>query len=556
MSQIKLGGNHCLPYLKFSSWVQFLFSHNLWHHLCGLEQPNESMCKKVWSQFWDRYKKIHPTHPVFHRGLDMSRVCALILHGDEGRTAKKSAILIVSLHSILGYGLRTATNARNDIHKLNYKASTWVTRFLLGVLPKSLYQYDAGLSDEEGGSEDENDEDDIDGDVVESLLQFISNDLAMLYNDGFINPFTGEKHYFVVLNIAGDWPWLQKSGHLTRTFMNAAKHKGSVSGTGICHMCLADRSGYEWENFEQDVPAWLPSVNIESPFRKEPALLSIPHDGGNQPQFWSWDLFHTYHLGCAKTFLATAIVLLAMSEACEGSIENRISYVNQLFQQWCQSHNFRPRLRKITKEILGWKSTTTFPEGSWSKGSTSRILAKWFLHECEQNISKVRNNRLLEVAFSAAKYVENFLKGIYSYEVFIPKQNGKYLAEQGLTFLKLYGRGAFMSWKEGKALFMMRPNFHRLHHILIDMRTKSNTENIQYIISPLTTSTQADEDYIGRPSRVSRKVSVRRVVSRTIERSLIAIRAAYSKAGLLIEDRWVRRFWIWNILKKHFLMEI
>lgn len=236
MSQIKLGGNHCLPYLKFSSWVQFLFSHNLWHHLCGLEQPNESMCKKVWSQFWDRYKKIHPTHPVFHRGLDMSRVCALILHGDEGRTAKKSAILIVSLHSILGYGLRTATNARNDIHKLNYKASTWVTRFLLGVLPKSLYQYDAGLSDEEGGSEDENDEDDIDGDVVESLLQFISNDLAMLYNDGFINPFTGEKHYFVVLNIAGDWPWLQKSGHLTRTFMNAAKHKGSVSGTGICHM--------------------------------------------------------------------------------------------------------------------------------------------------------------------------------------------------------------------------------------------------------------------------------------------------------------------------------
>lgn len=94
-----------------------------------------------------------------------------------------------------------------------------------------------------------------------------------------------------------------------------------------------------------------------------------------------------------------------------------------------------------------------------------------------------------------------------------------------------------MSWKEGKALFMMRPNFHRLHHILIDMRTKSNTENIQYIISPLTTSTQADEDYIGRPSRVSRKVSVRRVVSRMIERSLIAIRAAYSKAGLLIEDR-------------------
>ena len=42
--------------------------------------------------------------------------CALLLHGDEGRSLKKSPILCVSTHSILGYGLSTSKTSQN----LNY----------------------------------------------------------------------------------------------------------------------------------------------------------------------------------------------------------------------------------------------------------------------------------------------------------------------------------------------------------------------------------------------------------------------------------------------------
>eukprot|EP00438_Fugacium_kawagutii_P030757 Skav215262 [mRNA] locus=scaffold2881:7081:7767:- [translate_table: standard] len=225
-----------------------------------------------------------------------------------------------------------------------------------------------------------------------------------------------------------------------------------------------------------------------------------------------------------------------MSEAYDfaGGIDARIAAVNDCFQRWCKSRNFRPRLRCLTKAILGWRSTTVFPEGAWSKGSTSRVLAKWYVQECQQHVNVRASNQLLEVAFQAASYAENFLRGLYSFEVFLPKADAKRIATHGLTFLKLYGRWVWMAWRDGKALFMKRPNFHRLHHILTEMISQSDVVDAQYVISPLAYSTQPDEDFIGRPSRLSRRVSPRLSVQRALQRSLIAASAAYTKAGLLI----------------------
>ena len=55
-------------------------------------------------------------------------------HEDEGRSARKSAILLFAGHSILGYGIQTSSHqCRSELHKLNYKINTWVTR--CGISP-------------------------------------------------------------------------------------------------------------------------------------------------------------------------------------------------------------------------------------------------------------------------------------------------------------------------------------------------------------------------------------------------------------------------------------
>ena len=83
-----------------------------------------------------------------------------------------------------------------------------------------------------------------------------------------------------------------------------------------------------WEDFESPVPQWLPSVDTESPFLKPPEILCLQPAVQNQPAFFGWEFFHGWHLGAGKTIVASAIVtivVLAMSSAFAGSIDDRIS---------------------------------------------------------------------------------------------------------------------------------------------------------------------------------------------------------------------------------------
>ena len=244
-----------LPFLKMTDWAKFLMSMNLQHILCGLKEPDPPRCQSLWTEFWNRFQCLRPSHPLFQRrDLDLSRTCALLLHGDEGRSQKKAPILCVSTHSFMGFGLATSRTGERDGFlgmKLNYEEPTWTTRFLLGVLPKSLY-----------GDEDEAEEDEVENaDGVQDLLGAIAADLQDLYINGVVD-LRGERHHFIVLNCMGDWPWLVRAGCLSRSFYNGPKAASSKTDPkGICHLCKADMVGYPWEDWRTEEPEWMQSIN-------------------------------------------------------------------------------------------------------------------------------------------------------------------------------------------------------------------------------------------------------------------------------------------------------
>ena len=184
----------------------------------------------------------------------------------------------VSVHSVLGYGLASASRRREAREfggmRLNYKSPTWCTRFLLGVMPKQYYS------------------EDLDGtDSFQDLMKAIATDLKELFDTGLRGP-DGQVYRFCVLNIMGDWPFQVKCGNLFRSFYNVSKHSSSrAPPKGICHRCLADRTGVVWENFEAAVPPWLPTVDIESPFLKIPEVLCLQPNLEDQPSFFAWGFF-------------------------------------------------------------------------------------------------------------------------------------------------------------------------------------------------------------------------------------------------------------------------
>ena len=522
LSELSVGDEQ-IPFIKMTDWANFILQRNLWYRLCGLDGPDDQRCSDIWRSFWHKYRKINPDHEIFQReGHDFGRTCGLMLHGDEGRSLRKSPLMVISTHSILGFGLSTTPKKRKSAYlaqKLNYEQPTWTTRFLMSVLPKRYYS--------------EDDDGDFDSDPFQDLMLGVTRDLRTLYDHG-ISTRDG-RFFFCVLNVMGDWPFIQKCGALGRSFMNISKAASSKApAKGICHLCQADIAGVEWEKFDERPPKWLPTVNTLSPFLKVPAVLELPKNPLFPESFFAFDLFHSWHIGCGKTFLSSCLAVLSQSTAYEGSVDLRLENLTRDFLDWSRASGMKCQLRKINKAKLGWNSMTTYPAGTWSKGSTTTCLMKFFIAICGKYLEHVRANLLLQLAHCAAERIDFFISSLYKWELWIPADNAKVIAAAGVSFLKLHGKAVQLAHDRSQLYFLLMPNYHRMDHIIWDL--ESQAEKARFVMNPLYASCQSDEDYIGRPSRISRRVSPRLTIQRTLERSLQAGYAQYVKIGAIIAD--------------------
>lgn len=96
---------------------------------------------------------------------------------------------------------------------------------------------------------------------------------------------------------------------------------------------------------------------------------------------------------------------------------------------------------------------------------------------------------------------------------------GHKLAMWLLYFLQSYGTCAKICLREGKCRFSLIPKTHSLHHVIWELQAQA--EKNVWIENPLAFSVQMQEDYIGRPSRLSRRVSARQMIRHVVDRSLV-----------------------------------
>ena len=521
LTQVQISKDMQIPVLLLSSWSKYLMSMNLWYTLSGLSEPDDARCKAQWGCFWNNCRKIMPNHRVFQLAnsgaLHLERTAALLLHGDEGRSKKKTAIMILNISSILGRGC-DVKNRRATLHTeyakqdINFKGNTWVTRYLLAVLPKGMYDPKNG-----------------DGAAYDMLSQRLVDDMNEVINNGALS-LKGEKHWVVPIFCVGDWPFHQKSFHLSRSFGSAAKQASSQrAAKGICHNCLADQEGYPFEDFESVEPRWRATIGRVSPFLQDPVFLQLPHDDTLPTSFIGLDLFHGFHIGAGKIFCSSCLVLV--SEQLPGSsVPKRFEALHDAFFEWCRLKQQRPYIRKLSQETIKWMQTTDFPSGAWSKGSTTFCLLRFIVDFCKRNAENIQGS-LLYMCFLAAVEIDTFFSKLFKEGVWIPGPKALEIAEHGFSFLRFNGRAAHGAFTEGRALFPFMPNLHRLHEIFFNVKDQATTAGVA--LNPLVLSTQMAEDYIGKPSRISRRVSCRLAVTRTLQRSLVATFAHLKDAGYI-----------------------
>ena len=125
--------------------------------------------------------------------------------------------------------------------------------------------------------------------------------------------------------------------------------------------------------------------------------------------------------------------------------------------------------------------------------------------------AKASGTRAVNIAFGV----------MYRSGYWIKKQVGHRLSKYLFLFLSMYARAAQITLNQHKRRFPMTPKIHMLAHSAYSLRSQSHIPGAQWVCNPLAESNQIQEDFIGRPSRLSRRVGVRQVHTSTMYRALI-----------------------------------
>lgn len=115
---------------------------------------------------------------------------------------------------------------------------------------------------------------------------------------------------------------------------------------------------------------------------------------------------------------------------------------------------------------------------------------------------------------------------MYRAGAWLDPNESKLIGELSMRFLRRYGQLASEASAASKSLFVLLPKIHSWHHLTLDQKK---------IMNPLCYSTQQSEDFIGRPSRLSRRVGTHGpVLYRVMDRYLQAAYAQWVTAGYVV----------------------
>lgn len=510
--------------LRFRDWCNFLVNGNHTHLLVGLQKPDHKREAAILQRFWDKYRYQAPHHPVFtladNNLLNLGTCVPIAFHGDEGRGRKRGAFLVMSYHSLLGRGVSTTAKGKREYAKLlpNFIGHTLTTRFLFCALPKLMYT---------GNREY----------VFDSLLNLVATEAEDLLHKGVTDNLAGRGQFtFAVLSISGDWPFLADSGYMERSYRNVQKHRRQQRvPLGICHLCRSGQLGFDFEELNTDQPRWRPTMHSQDLHGNwDPSpLVRIPHTPGETGSLWSFDLFHCWHLGVGKYFLSSFIAILSQLQP-EGSVDERFDSLSSLFLDYCKEHHKNPHIAKLSKEFVGWPSTTTYPSGGWHKGAVTTVPMEWVEHRFKTEGHGW--SEMYRLAGEAATAANDFLRLVYSFGAFMSRTESRNAGNLCLTFLRKYSLLARLAVSNHQCLWLLVPKHHALHHIALYMLEGSMKGPL---LNPLCWSTQQSEDFVGRPSRLSRRVTPKllQVAPRVLSRHLQQSYEHWVKAGYIVRQK-------------------
>lgn len=235
-------------------------------------------------------------------------------------------------------------------------------------------------------------------------------------------------------------------------------------------------------------------MHVEDAFEGDPALNRIPFIPGERAAFYTYDLFHSYHLGVGKSFVAGCLAM-ASEYMWAGKADDRLEQLSSLWLTWAGENHVSAYLFSITRSLLGWPDKGTFPNGQWSKGHVTSNLGRFFESwASEQNLE---GDELMTLALETSKKITLCLRKLYESDVWLNRGDAEVVVENGLGFLEGYKRLATLAFRNNVALFPHMPKGHSLDHNFLGPQSRPGKEQPALLFKP-SQSCGADSGRLGR----------------------------------------------------------
>ena len=350
-----------VPWISPESWLQFLVRKGLWPVLAGCELHDYDGARANWSEFWRKYEKVNPCFELFQEeNVDYANTAAWFVHGDEGRTLKRGALMVTSLQSALGKGYdeKRVQKGQSPQLRVNFAGQTLTTRHVVTTIPKTSYESNPEL--------------------FYAAMDHTAKSLRNLFVNGFRDPMRGTFRV-VLLGVKGDAPYLSKVAHLYRSYNTVAK-RGEERGPpkGVCAYCLAGTRGFAYEDLSTDHPCWEPTIAVKLPWLRTPSFIRhCLHDRSDPASFFKSDIWHVVHLGFGRSWVASVIQLILPQLPC-ANLDEKWDYLTDKYLLWCRRNKKQAHVSKITPYLMSYNEAGG-AMGNWRKGALTTNFFKWLV---------------------------------------------------------------------------------------------------------------------------------------------------------------------------------
>ena len=505
-----------VPCITPETWLEWIVNHGLWPSLAGCSLGDYEGAQQNWAEFWRTYEKIHPEFDLFTMdGVDYSRTAAMFVHGDEGRTLKRQGILVTSLQSALGRGfdekrLGRPNDVRNRKLQVNFAGHTFTTRFVCSTIPKTAY--------------------DVQPELFHDNVKQMVISCRKLLDKGFTDKSRGETFRVVILGVKGDAPYLSKVGHFYRSYNTTTKRGTETSDPkGCCPYCLAGTRLCKAEEIATAMPSWIKTIGVKLPWVREPEVIkNLVHDRSSPADFFKSDIWHVFHLGFGRSWIASVVQLVLPQLPCQ-NLDEKWDFLTEHYLRWCERNKKQAHVSRITAYLMSYNDSSG-TRGEWHKGALTSNLMGWLV-DLLGDIP--RDNDGFHMRCREATYRMNAkFSLLYRSGAFLNFQESTFVVEQGLNFLEIYyGMAVEMFGRGRQWMYPLYPKAHIYHHLILQVLWQAKA--CDQSVNPLLYACQMDEDMIGKASRLSRRVNIRLTASRSLDRYLTAAYSAMVDAGVL-----------------------